>query len=90
MKFKRKERVLAFVPTVAMADIAFLLLVFFMVTTIFRLEEGLIVDLPLAEEFEKIPMQKVAHIWIDEAGKIVIGDRVVSFEEVNYLISYRI
>ena len=38
-----------FIPTSSMGDIAFLLLIFFMVTTIFREESGLPVELPRAE-----------------------------------------
>ena len=38
-KFHRKSGVGQKIPTSSMADIAFLLLVFFMVTTIFKLEE---------------------------------------------------
>ena len=41
-KFHRKANVGQSIPTSSMADIAFLLLVFFMVTTIFKLEDGLL------------------------------------------------
>ena len=42
-----------------MADIAFLLIVFFMVTTIFKLEEGLAITLPRSTAGEKIPREKM-------------------------------
>ncbi|MFH1865849.1 MAG: biopolymer transporter ExbD, partial [Candidatus Eisenbacteria bacterium] len=53
-----------------MADIAFLLIVFFMVTTIFKLEQGLAITLPRSTAGDKIPREKVAHIWIDRTGVI--------------------
>ncbi|MXY83811.1 MAG: biopolymer transporter ExbD, partial [Gemmatimonadetes bacterium] len=35
MKFARKAKVVSVIPTASMADISFLLLVFFMVSTVF-------------------------------------------------------
>ena len=46
MRFSRKSRVGAMVPTASMADIAFLLLVFFMVSTVFVRFRGIPVTLP--------------------------------------------
>ena len=54
MKFTRKSRVGAVVPTASMADIAFLLLVFFMVSTVFVRFRGIPVTLPEAEKIEKL------------------------------------
>ena len=54
MKFARKSRVGATVPTASMADIAFLLLVFFMVSTVFVRYRGLKIELPDAEKIEKL------------------------------------
>ncbi len=54
---KRKARVSEEIPTASMADIAFLLLVFFLVTTVFSEERGLGIVLPekLTEEVEISP-----------------------------------
>ncbi len=69
-----------------MADIAFLLIVFFMVTTIFKLEQGLAITLPRSEAGEKIPREKIAHIWIDRRGTISIDDLVVGVDNIEPLI----
>jgi len=54
---KRKARVSDEIPTASMADIAFLLLIFFLVTTVFSEERGLGIVLPekLTEEVEISP-----------------------------------
>ena len=52
MDFGRSTNKGTFIPTSSMGDIAFLLLIFFMVTTIFREETGLPVELPRAEVFD--------------------------------------
>jgi biopolymer transport protein ExbD len=70
------------VPTSSMADIAFLLLIFFMVTTIFKMEEGLPVTLPRAEAGQRVPRQKVAHIWVMNASQITIDDNYISMVDI--------
>jgi len=66
-----------------MADIAFLLIIFFMVTTIFKLEEGLPISLPRTQAGEKIPREKIAHIWIDNFGNISIDDLIIGMEDIE-------
>jgi biopolymer transport protein ExbD len=63
-----REKVEATIPTASMADIAFLLLIFFMVTTTFRAETGLQVIIPQVEAAEKMPTKDLSHIWISKNG----------------------
>jgi biopolymer transport protein ExbD len=73
-----------------MADIAFLLIVFFMVTTIFKLEQGLAITLPRSTAGEKIPREKVAHIWIDQRGTLSIDDLVIGVPDIEPMILAKI
>lgn len=83
MNFERNQRVTSNVPTSSMADIAFLLLIFFMVTTIFKMEDGLPVSLPRAETAQKQKREKIMHIWIDTAGNISINDKIVAVNQIE-------
>lgn len=83
MKFEKNQKVANNVPTSSMADIAFLLLIFFMVTTIFKMEDGLPVTLPRAETAQKQKRELVMHIWIDTAGNISINDKLVHVRQVE-------
>src|SRR5262245_50108793 len=85
-RFERKNRVANTIPTVSMGDVAFLLLIFFMATTIFRLDQGLQIVLPRAESTEKPHREHIASIWIDRAGQISINDRLVPLGDVENLI----
>lgn len=85
-RFKRRSGTGAVVPTSSMADIAFLLLVFFMVTTIFRLEDGLPVELPKAAATEQFPLEKLAHIWVNQRGDISINDKLVDMRQIQSLM----
>ncbi len=63
------------IPTASTADIAFLLIIFFMLTTVFRTEKGLKLILPEAESTERILKRRnVSHIWLDRGGKVSIDD----------------
>ncbi|MFH1688956.1 MAG: biopolymer transporter ExbD [Candidatus Eisenbacteria bacterium] len=90
MELRRKAGTGARIPTSSMADIAFLLIVFFMVTTIFKLEQGLAITLPRSTAGDKIPREKVAHIWIDRTGIISIDDMVVSVPDIEPLVIAKI
>jgi biopolymer transport protein ExbD len=70
------------IPTASMADIAFLLLIFFMATTIFKMEEGLPVTLPRAEAGQIVPRQKVSHVWVMSASQITIDDKYISMVDI--------
>ena len=83
MQFERNQRVKSNVPTSSMADIAFLLLIFFMVTTIFKMEDGLPVTLPRAETAQKQKREKIMHIWIDGGGNIAINDKIVAVNQIE-------
>ena len=85
-KFKRKAAPNASIPTASMADIAFLLLIFFITTTIFKLEDGLPIEMPKAEAGIKIPREKVSHIWIDRAGNVAINDKLVALDQIEGLV----
>ena len=74
MKFSRKAKVGNVIPTASMADISFLLLVFFMVSTVFIRYRGIPVQMPEAEKIEKLENRHVVvPVWIDRAGRINIG-----------------
>lgn len=85
-RFKRKAGGGAAVPTASMADIAFLLLIFFMTTTIFRMEDGLPVELPKAAATEQFPREKLAHIWVDKKSDISVNDKLVAIESIQPII----
>lgn len=69
---KKKNRAQAEVPTSSMADIAFLLLVFFLVTTVFDEEKGLQMVLPEAENEVEISPSNILFFQIQANGEVHI------------------
>ncbi len=88
-RFKKKVKIEPKIPTASMADIAFLLLIFFLATTIFKMEEGLMVHLPKAVTGEKLPRESVSHIWINASGKISIDDKIVMVNEIEPVMAQK-
>lgn len=91
MKFNRKSKVQSVIPTASMADISFLLLVFFMVSTVFVRYRGLPVTLPQAEKIEKLESRRnVISIWINGAGVINIDDQTTPLDQVGRVVHAKI
>ncbi len=78
------------IPTASMSDIAFLLLLFFMVSTVFVKEKGLNVNLPKAGEIQKIPRDQAATIYVDRYGTISIDDFVVTIPDVQWVMQKKL
>lgn len=89
MRFKKKQVASAAVPTGSMGDIVFLLLIFFMATTIFKLEEGLTVTLPRAESGMRVPRERVTHVWVDVRGNITIDDAYLTILQIEPILNQK-
>lgn len=74
-----------------MADISFLLLVFFMVSTVFVRYRGVPVELPEAEKIEKLESRRnVLQIWVDSGGMINVEDRSVPIDVLGTVVHQRL
>ena len=68
----KKSKVSDEVPTSSMADIAFLLLIFFLVTTTFPKDKGLAIVLPQEGLEAEVSQKNVLHILIQSNGTVVV------------------
>jgi biopolymer transport protein ExbD len=75
------------IPTASMADISFLLFIFFVSTTIFRMETGLPITLPRAETVVSQKREMVVRIWVDRTGQISIQDKLVGIGQVRDIMA---
>jgi len=75
------------IPTSSMADIAFLLIIYFMVTTTFAATRGL--DFALPKEEDQPPVvekEDSVEIYIEPSGALVVDQRPMQLSEVlDYL-----
>ncbi len=84
MKFGRRATVSEEIPNASLADIAFLLLIFFMVSTVFAIEEGLLLQLPSQEGVvKKIARKNIMSISVHPDGNVMIDDEVVILDQIK-------
>ena len=82
--FQRKSKASSEVPSSSMADIAFLLLIFFMVTTVFRSDKERPIEWTQAEATEKIDEKKkdILNIWVERDGSLWVNDSPFTMEDI--------
>jgi len=87
--FQRKSKASDQIPSSSLADIAFLLLIFFMVTTVFRKETERNIEWPDAAATQQIDekRQNIMYIWVEQSGQVFINDRPVDMTDVSSLVA---
>mgnify|MGYP001442547476 FL=1 len=91
MKIQRKNKASNEISTSSMPDIIFMLLIFFMVTTVMREFEGLDIVLPRAEKIEKLESKRhTVHMWITKDGLISVNDRIVDINNLGNVMALKI
>jgi biopolymer transport protein ExbD len=90
--FSRKSGVGSMIPTASMADIAFLLLIFFMVTTVFVRYRVTGVILPEAEQIEELKMRRmIQYLFVSADRKVYINDSLARVDQVaNVFYDFRV
>ncbi len=73
MKLQRKDQEPE-IPTASMADIAFLLIIFFMVTAVFSATKGLELKLPNDEEQKNLDTEQEEAVFIHVYGDYLLVD----------------
>ncbi len=86
---KRKSKAASDIPDSSLADMAFLLLIFFMVSTTFRSEDPREVEFPDAQATQKLdePRKNILHLYIEGSGSIYINDRLTPTADVSNVIA---
>lgn len=88
----KKSRTEPGIPTASMADVAFLLIIFFLVTTSFNQEMGISLTLPPASEEQELQVRKknILNIWVNATGDIMLAEEIVSVQQIEPEVKRRI
>ena len=75
--FQKSSKASSEIPSSSMADIAFLLLIFFMVTTVFQRDRDRPIEWAEAESAQKIDekQKNILNIWLEREGGVYINDQ---------------
>ena len=74
------------IPTSSMADIAFLLLIFFLVTTTIDIDKGLGLVLPAEGETIEIKKKNILNCLINSSGMVLLGGEPVNLKDLNRIV----
>ena len=87
MKLERKSERKTEIPTASLPDIIFMLIFFFMVSSVLKKSEGLPITLPEAKQIQKLESRvHVSQIWISKTGMISIDGKIVEPASIRNLM----
>jgi len=78
------------IPTSSMADIAFLLLIFFLVTTTIDIDKGLGLVLPAEGETIEIKKKNILNCLINSSGMVLLGGEPVNLKDVSRIVKEKL
>ena len=78
---KHRERIKVQVPLTPLIDIVFLLLIYFLLTTNFMVEEGIKIKLPQAKAAAP-QTEEVITVYVDQQGRAFLGGKEVSIAKL--------
>ena len=91
MKLERKTHTSREISTSSMPDIIFMLLIFFMVTTVMREYEGLDIIMPRAKMIEKLESKRhTSYVWATKDGLVSVDDRIININDLSGLMYSKI
>jgi len=78
------------IPTSSMADIAFLLLIFFLVTTTIDMDKGLGMVLPAEGEEIEINKKNILNCLINSTGAVLLGGEAVEVKNLSRTVRQKL
>ena len=87
--FEKSSKASSEIPSSSMADIAFLLLIFFMVTTVFQRDRDRPIEWAEAESAQKIDekQKNILNIWMERGGDLYINDQLYTMEQATTVVA---
>ncbi|HIB09765.1 MAG TPA: biopolymer transporter ExbD [Gemmatimonadetes bacterium] len=87
--FEKSSKASSEIPSSSMADIAFLLLIFFMVTTVFQRDRDRPIEWAAAASAQKIDekQKNILNIWMERGGDLYINDQLYTMEQATTVVA---
>ncbi|MCL2270937.1 MAG: biopolymer transporter ExbD, partial [Treponema sp.] len=86
MKLQRKKKT-GFLETAAASDLAFLLIIYFIVIAGFNINQGFLIHLPAKDSTRMILKEDLLRFDMDSAGNIIYNAHIIDIPEARSLVS---
>lgn len=86
---KKKQRKIE-IPTCSMADIAFLLLTFFLLTTTIDVDKGIGLTLPGKGQTKEVKKKNIANLLINAQGEVMLDDQQVEIPRIKDILKRKL
>ena len=93
VKLRKRKRSEPVIPTSSMADVSFLLLLFFLVSTVIDVDTGIGIVLPeYTPDQETVPISKdrLANILVNENGDVLLNNEIIAVPQIAKTLKPRI
>ena len=87
---KKQRRPIEEINSSSMADIAFLLLVFFLVTTTISMDKGISLVLPSEGNELEVNRKNIVNILMNESGKVLIDDKPTKVNAIRGIVERKL
>ena len=87
---KKQRRPIQEINSSSMADIAFLLLVFFLVTTTISMDKGISLVLPSEGNELEVNRKNIVNILMNESGKVLLDDKPTKVNAIRGLVERKL
>jgi len=87
---KKQRRPMQEINSSSMADIAFLLLVFFLVTTTISMDKGISLVLPSEGNELEVNRKNIVNILMNESGKVLLDDKPIKVNAIKGKVERRL
>ncbi|MFC1651420.1 ExbD/TolR family protein [Candidatus Latescibacterota bacterium] len=90
-RFKTRRFAESSIPTGTMADISLLLILFFMVSSVFVIHRGFAVSLPRAERIDPIMNRRnIVNVWIGSDGRIMVDEYDTELSNIGTIVQQKL
>ncbi len=78
------------IPQASLADIAFLLLIFFICTTTIDVDKGIGLVLPPKGETKEVPKKNITNLLINAEGTVMLDENIVDVRDIRMIIQRKL
>ncbi len=90
MLVEKRKKSDAEIPTSSLADIVFLLLIFFLITTTINTDKGISLQLPASGQTKTVPKKNLCNLLINDFGDVLLQGEPIQIPYIQNEIRKRI